>query len=189
MMEKLNTLGIAHGFMKQYIRQGDHCIDATAGRGHDTVFLAEAVGDCGRVTAFDIQQEALDSTKALLCEKGLADRVELILDSHAEMARYVAPETIACISFNFGYLPGGDHNICTRAESSIPAIEAGLRLLKDGGIMSLCIYYGKDTGFAEKDALLDFLKTIDSKQYTVLITDFANRPNNPPIPVLIWKRI
>jgi SAM-dependent methyltransferase len=188
-MDKLNTLGLAHRFMRQYVTEGDHCIDATAGRGHDTAFLSELVGASGKVTAFDIQQEALDSTDGLLREKGFRERVELILDSHANMARYAKEGTVSCIAFNFGYLPGGDHRIATRAESSIPAIETGLRSLKDGGVMSLCIYYGGDTGFAEKDALIDYLKTIDSKQYTVLITEFANRPNNPPIPVFILKRI
>ena len=188
-MEKLNTLGLAHQFIRQYVSAGDHCIDATAGRGHDTAFLSELVGESGRVTAFDIQQEALTSTDALLREKGLRERVELILDSHANMEQYATAGTVACIAFNFGYLPGGDHRIATHAASSIPAIEAGLKLLKEGGVMSLCIYYGGDTGFDEKEALLDYLKTVDSKRYTVLITEFANRPNNPPIPVFILKRI
>ena len=55
--------------------------------------------------------------------------------------------------------------------------------------MSLCVYYGGDSGFEEKDALMEYFRTIDSKQYTVLITEFANRPNNPPIPVFILKQI
>ena len=45
------------------------------------------------------------------------------------------------------------------------------------------------SGFEEKDALMQFFKTIDSKRFTVLITEFANRPNNPPIPVFILKQI
>ena len=36
--------------------------------------------------------------------------------------------------------------------------------------MSLCVYYGGDSGFEEKDALMQFFKTIDSKRFTVLIT-------------------
>lgn len=53
--------------------------------------------------------------------------------------------------------------------------------------MSLCVYYGGDSGFEEKDALMEYFRTIDSKQYTVLITEFANRPNNPPIPCIYLK--
>ena len=66
-------------------------------------------------------------------------------------------------------------------------VRQGLELLREDGIMSLCIYYGRETGFAERDALLAYLRTIDSKQYTVMICEFANRSNCPPIPVLIWK--
>lgn len=188
-MQKLNTLSLAHQFIQSHVSDGDLCIDATAGRGYDTAFLAKLVGKAGKVLAFDIQQEALDSTATLLRAQGLQKNVTLYLDSHANMEQYADAGTVACITFNFGYLPGGDHHICTHAESSIAAIEAGLRLLKDNGIMSLCIYYGGDSGFEEKNALMDYLKTIDHHQYTVLITEFANRPNNPPIPVFIYKRI
>ena len=55
--------------------------------------------------------------------------------------------------------------------------------------MSLCIYYGGDSGFEEKDALTAYLRTIDSKAFTVLLTEFWNRPNNPPIPAFILKEI
>lgn len=29
--------------------------------------------------------------------------------------------------------------------------------------MSLCIYYGRDCGYEERDALLEFLETIDDR--------------------------
>ena len=132
-------------------------------------------------------QEALDSTAKLLAERGLSDRARLLLDSHSNMENYAEPETVDCITFNFGWLPAGNHSIFTTPATSIPAIEAGLRLLKPGGIMSLCIYYGRDCGFTERDALLEYLPTIDSKIYTVIVSQFCNRPNNPPIPVFIWK--
>lgn len=188
-MMKLNTLGLAHNVIEQHVKPGDLCIDATAGRGHDTAFLAKLTGPSGQVLAFDIQQEALDSTEILLKEQGLSSRVSLYLDSHANLEQYALPETVSCITFNFGYLPGGDHSICTHPETSIAAIEAAMKLLKPDGLISLCIYYGGDSGFTEKEALVDYLRTIDSKSYTVLLTEFANRPNNPPIPAFILKRI
>ena len=67
---KLNTLGIAHKIIKEKVCRGNFCIDATAGRGHDTAFLCGLVGEEGRVLAMDIQQDAVDSTRALLQEKG-----------------------------------------------------------------------------------------------------------------------
>lgn len=185
---KWNTLNISHEAIKAFVNKGDICIDATAGRGFDTAFLSELVGDNGKVYAFDIQQEAIDSTNELLKSKG-AINVKTILDSHANIDKYVTQEEVSCITFNFGWLPKGNHAICTHADTSIIAINKGLKLLKDNGIISLCIYYGKDTGFDERDAILKYLKTIDSKKYTVLVTDFSNRPNCPPIFALIVKAI
>ena len=67
------------------------------------------------------------------------------------MGAYAKENTVSCITFNFGYLPGGDHTLATKADTSVQAIEEGLRLLKKDGLMSLCIYSGGDSGFEEKD--------------------------------------
>ena len=176
-----------HHFIRDHVKEGDFCIDATAGNGNDTQLLCELVGNTGKVLAFDVQEQAVSNTKDRLQKLGLSERAEVILDSHANMEKYVKPETVSCIVFNFGYLPGGDHNLATRAESSIQAIHAGLKLLKKGGIMSLCIYSGGDSGFEEKDAILEELKMLDGKQYLVIESIYYNRPNNPPIPILVVK--
>jgi len=183
----LNSLVLSHHVIRAHVKEGDFCIDATAGRGRDTAFYCSLVGETGRVLSFDIQQEALDGTAQLLAEEGYTPRARLILDSHSNMARYAEPESVDAIGFNFGWLPGGDHSLFTVPESSIPAIQAGLTLLRVGGLMSLGIYYGGKSGFEERDALLEFLPTLDSNRYTVLETHFCNRPNNPPISVFILK--
>ena len=176
---KLNTVHLAKEWMKHSVQEGGFCIDATAGRGNDTAFLCELVGETGKVIAFDIQKEAVESTKMLLQEKGY--KAEVYLESHTQMEKYAQPQSVDGIMFNFGYLPGGDHSICTHKEESILAIEKALKLLKLHGVMALCIYHGGDTGFEEKDAIMEYLKTIDSKKYTVIVSDFYNRPNCPPI--------
>lgn len=188
-MPSFNALTLSHQFMEQHTSPGAFCIDATAGRGGDTAFLAELVGEGGKVLAFDIQQAALDSTAELLAQKGLSDRVQLILASHADMEQYAAPESVDLICFNFGWLPGGDHNIFTRAKSSIAAIDAGLRLLKPTGVMSLCIYYGRNNGYDERDAILAHLREIDGRTASVLVCEFVNRKNDPAIPVFILKGV
>ena len=182
-----SALEIIHRILRDHIKPGNICIDATAGRGKDTLFLAGLVGENGRVTAFDIQEEAVNSTRALLRENGMDSRVRVILDSHANMAQYAKPGTVSAVTFNLGWLPGGDHNVFTHSDSSIAAIKAGLSLLRDGGIMTLIIYYGRETGFGERDALLDFLPTIDSDIYTVVEMPFVNRTNCPPIPIVILR--
>ena len=185
MLGRINTISLAHHLIAQYVREGDLCIDATAGRGFDTAFLCELVGETGRVLAFDIQEEAVTSTKALLEERGL--KAEVYLESHTKMDQYCKAETVSGMMFNFGYLPGGDHSLCTHSETSIAAIACGLTLLKKKGVMSLCVYQGGDTGFEEKDAILAYLETLDTKKYTVIVSQLHNRPNHPPLSVFITK--
>ncbi len=186
-MNSFSALDIINRVIDENVHEGDLCIDATAGRGNDTLHLCRLVGESGHVTAFDVQQEAVDSTKALLAAKGMLSRADVRLQSHSEMDTLFEEESVSLITFNFGWLPKGDHNIFTQKETSIPAIEKGLRLLKQGGIMTLVIYYGRETGFEERDALLEFFPTLDSRRYTVIEMPFVNRPNCPPIPVVIIK--
>ena len=182
---QLNTLGVIHTFLKQHVQSGAFCIDATAGKGRDTALLCRLAGETGRVLAFDIQQDAVDQTRQLLEAEGLS--AEVILDSHANMEQYADQGSVDCIVFNFGRLPGGDPKIFTRADSSVQAIEAGLRLLKSGGIMAIALYYGGENGYEERNAVLDYLKTIDDRVFTVLCCEWSNRRGEPPMPILIWK--
>ena len=110
---QLNTLSMVHEFLRRTVKPGDFCIDATAGKGRDTALLCRLTGDAGRVLAFDIQEAAMAQTKALLAAEGLT--AEVIRDSHANMERYAAAETVDCVVFNFGRLPGGDPSILTYA--------------------------------------------------------------------------
>lgn len=184
---QLGVLDLAHQFLRAHVRPGDTVIDATCGRGNDTKLLCELTGENGRVIGFDIQQDAIDSASALLDENGL--HAELHLDSHANMEQYAAPESVSCIVFNFGWLPRGSHEIFTHADSSIAALEAGLRLLKYGGWLVLCIYYGGVNGFSERDALTDYLSQLESRFYTVLQCSFPNRTGCPPFAVFVKKEI
>ena len=176
-----------HRMAAAHIEKGDVCIDATMGNGDDTEFLCRQVGEQGKVLAFDIQQAALEHTENRLRKSLKEVNYELYLESHENMEAYAAEESVSCIMFNLGYLPTGDHTLATRAESSIKAMETGLRLLKKNGVLSICIYSGGDSGFEERDAVLDWLKTLDSRRYLVLLTQYYNRPNNPPLPVLVVK--
>ena len=187
MRKKFSALEISKAVIAKRVKPGDLCIDATAGRGNDTAFLAELTGETGRVISFDIQQQAVNSTLDLLREKGFSDRAQVYLSSHEDMDKYAEPGTVSCITFNLGWLPGGDHTIHTGAVSSINALKKALTLLKPGGLISLIIYYGRDTGFEEKQQVLEFVKTVDSSEFSVIVAKFANRPNCPPIPVFIFR--
>lgn len=180
----MNALAIVHATIKKYVKEGSVCVDATAGRGYDTAFLCELAKESGKVYSFDIQQDAINSTKELLSSKGL--KANLILDSHANMDMYVKEE-VDCIVFNLGYLPNGNHAIYTHADSTIQAIEKGLKILKKGGLMCVSVYYGGDSGYEEKDMLLPYLKELDDEKYQVIGTFFYNWKKDPPIPFFIFK--
>jgi hypothetical protein len=103
------------------------------------------------------------------------------------MERYADPGTVDCVVFNFGRLPGGNPRIFTQADSSIAAIDGGLRLLRPQGVMTIALYYGGENGYEERDAILSHLESLNDRQYSVLACRWANRRNNPPMPVFVWK--
>ena len=181
----LTAVRLVQDYLAAHLPHAALCIDATCGNGGDTAFLCRLVGPEGRVLGFDIQPEAIASTRARLETQGLA--AELFCDSHANLLQYVTPGTADAVMFNFGWLPGGDHTVHTMKDTSIEAVKKALRLIKQGGLISMILYYGRDTGFEEKEALLEFVKTIDSAEYSVITVDFSNRPNCPPIPIFILR--
>ena len=176
-----------HEIIRSQAEAGGCYIDATMGKGNDTLFLCDLAGENGKVLAFDIQQEALDATRELLRTHGKEQQAELILDGHEHMDRYAMEESTDVICFNFGYLPGGDHHLATKTNTTIQAVEAGLGMLKTGGIMSICIYSGGDSGFEERDGVLEYLSQLDDRKYFIARQDFPNKKNNPPMPVFIIK--
>jgi ubiquinone/menaquinone biosynthesis C-methylase UbiE len=141
---------LAQEILRPVIRPGDLVIDATAGNGHDTLFLAERVGPSGRVLAFDVQEAALASARARV---GETRRVEFFHESHANMEAHAAAESVAVIMFNLGYLPGEDHELTTQSAGTLLALEAAVRLIKPGGALSVICYPGHPAGAAEAEAV------------------------------------
>ena len=82
-----------HEIIRSQAEEGGYYIDATMGKGNDTLFLCELAGENGKVLAFDIQQEALDATRELLRTHGKEQQAELILDGHEHMDRYAMEES------------------------------------------------------------------------------------------------
>lgn len=182
----MRAIDLVHDTIIKFVKMGDVCIDATMGRGNDTLFLANLVGDSGKVLAMDIQKEALDSTKILLDNNAIKN-TQLILDSHSNMSKYAKEESVSCIVFNLGYLPKGNHAIYTHAQTTIKAIESGLKLLKQNGLMCVSVYYGGDSGYEERDELLPYLKDLDDTKYQVIMASFYNWKKDHPIPIFIIK--
>ena len=144
---------LAWSILREKLRESDVVIDATAGNGHDTVFLAECVGESGKVLAFDVQEDAIQSARARVEAAGFAGRVEFHLKSHVQMAEHAEAGGVAAVMFNLGYLPGHDHEVTTRTTESLLALTKSADLLKSGGVLSVVCYPGHAAGINEAAAV------------------------------------
>ena len=167
--------------------EGACAVDATMGNGHDTQWLCELAGEAGRVYAFDVQAEAVERTAERLREAGLGERARLFCAGHQHMCEYVH-EPVDAIVFNLGWLPGAEHGVTTRTETTLQAVEAALQLLKEDGLMTICIYPGHEEGTRELHALMDWAAKLDDRRYDALLKTYVNQPNDPPRMLAIRKK-
>lgn len=177
---------LAHLLLAESLAEGGSAVDATAGNGNDTLFLARQVGPGGKVYSFDIQREALQATGELLRHNDLADRVALIQAGHEEMEKLV-PGPVDAVIFNLGYRPGGDHSVRTSARTTLQALESALKLLKPGGRAGLVIYTGHPGGREECDCLEKMTSTLDGRLYRVIKINFLNRAASAPVVIVVEK--
>ena len=98
------------------------------------------------------------------------------------------PGSADCVMFNFGWLPGAAHDVHSTADSTLPALQAGLDALKPGGVLAAVLYSGKVIGNAEKKAAAEFFRSLPLADYTVLICEFANWADTAPLPCFVIKR-
>ncbi len=182
-----NSVSMARHVLNQHIRPGDTVIDATCGRGKDTLYLARLVGKTGRVLAFDIQSLAVNSTYSLLREQGWLDVVFLIKDDHINMTDHISGIVPRACVFNLGYMPGGNHTITTKPHSTIRALKNSLDSLAVDGIVSLVFYTGHPGGKEEYEAVNSYVAGLSQSKFTVIKSEFINQINSPPGLILIHK--
>jgi hypothetical protein len=146
----------AHAFLADHVQPGTWAVDATAGNGHDTAFLASRVGTGGRVLALDLQAEALASASLRLLQLGLRERCELVHGSHCQLLKHLPEAAIGQVSavvFNLGYLPGGNKCLVTRPESTLSCLDACLVCCQRGAALSILAYRGHPGGMEESEAV------------------------------------
>ncbi|NLO96919.1 MAG: methyltransferase domain-containing protein [Peptococcaceae bacterium] len=183
-MQDIQTL--LRNYLKAVILPGDLVVDATAGRGRDTLFLAQCVGDNGKVYAFDIQEEALASTRELINKHGWERRVKIIKASHSQISAYVPPGIKAAV-FNLGYLPGSSSKVVTRAETTVQAVKQALNLHTYKGLMVITVYRAHDHALEESEALLNYLTSLEKKEFCVLQGIYLNQKELSPYWIIIEK--
>lgn len=189
MNEFLKATGIVHFLLEKFLGEGQRVIDATAGNGHDTLFLAQAVGTSGQVYAFDIQGQALLETKKLLEKHNCLEQVTLIHDGHEKLCKYVN-EPINVIMYNLGYLPGGNKSVITTRDTTLFSLKQGIDILSSGGVISLIVYPGHAGGDEEADAVEEFLASLSSQTWQIMKWCRVNEISQPaPYVLFIHKRI
>lgn len=198
----INVISWAHTLLAEVINKGDFAIDLTAGRGYDTLWLAQQVDatNQGHVLAFDIQQSAIDSSAARLARAGyittLSDDaatvtgVTLHHGCHSQLTKSIptcATLQPKAVIANFGYLPNGDHTTTTNAQTSCDAINQATELLAPNGRIALVLYTGHDGAAQEVAAIEKLCNQLDGQTWNVLRIQPANR-NNAPYLLMIEKR-
>ncbi|HEY2419764.1 MAG TPA: class I SAM-dependent methyltransferase [Neobacillus sp.] len=183
-------LPFAQNLFAKAVKDGDIVVDATLGNGHDTVYLAELIGEKGKIYGFDIQDEAIQATKKRLSSQGMLDRAIIFQAGHENLTSKIPLEHHGKVTgaiFNLGYLPGGDKTIVTKPETTISAVKQLLEVMASEGIIVLVIYHGHPGGAFERDSILQFCRNIDQKAAQVLQYQFINQQNSPAFIVAIEK--
>jgi len=161
-------------------------VDATAGNGRDTLFLAKMTAPAAKIWAFDIQTAALANTHKLLTENGLEAKVQLVNDSHSRILSHVrAPLDI--VMYNLGYLPGGDRTLATDRATTIASLTQVMPSLALGGLISVVAYPGYPAGRIEHEAVRAFLGNLPQTEFTVGCWSMLNQRNDPPLLYIIQR--
>jgi predicted methyltransferase len=188
----LFVLSQAQRWVAERLTPGDIVVDATAGNGQDTLFLAQSVGIDGLVYAFDIQAAALENTRTRLeleASNSVA-AVTLIHTGHENMAQRIPPEhhgRIAATMFNLGYLPGSSQSVITKPSTTLPALETALLLLRSGGLLTIVVYPGHEGGDQEAAAVHTWAAEISPSRAQTVIYRFPQKSAAPYLIALIKK--
>lgn len=177
-------LELAHQTWHRLLSPGDTVVDATCGRGHDTLALSQLVladGISGYVWGLDIQPSALAATHrrlaATLTPQQLA-RVTLHLGDHATPPPALLSHSLKLVVYNLGYLPGGDKTLVTTSENTLLSLHTFASHITPGGAISVMCYVGHPGGQTECDAILAWASTLP-RHWNVCCHRWLNAENAP----------
>ncbi len=190
MMILPSILQSAHQWAATALHTGGIAIDATVGNGHDTLFLARQVGPGGQVFGFDIQKLAIANTYERLLQNNQHHQVKLFHCSHHIMQEKLPNQLVGKVHvamFNLGYLPQGDHQLITRPDTTLKALESALHYLMSGGIATVALYTGHPGGQKEANQVIEWASSLPPRYYQIMWQKFINR-NQAPSLLIIEKR-
>ena len=178
----------AHDLIRQTFKeiQPNVAIDATCGNGHDSVFLSRFAK---QIICFDIQEQAILKTHAILQENAQIEKAQLIQKSHVYLSNEINTRGLVnkvdIIMFNLGYLPNSsDLSITTSAKTSVTAIKQSLDVLSEQGVISILCYRGHQGGTEEYQQISTHLKSLDKQDWK--IAKYQSNNANEQTPVLLF---
>ncbi len=156
-----NLVQKSHNLTREYLRGKNtrYAVDATLGRGRDALFLTTLLCEDGEVFGFDVQPEAIVESEKLFAKEAPTRTLKTFNCSHSLMLEKL-PESVigkvGCVFFNLGWLPLSDKKVITHADSTLEALNASLKILEEGGVLSILSYRGHEGGELEYEAVCNF---------------------------------
>jgi hypothetical protein len=185
----------SHALLTPRLHAGDVVVDATAGNGHDTLFLARHVLPGGRVFSFDVQSSALEATRILFTDHASRvtdhESITLIHAGHEKMAAHLPPELkgkIRAFMFNLGWLPGSDKTCVTQAVTTIEALRIATDWIGEGGLITVVCYPGHEGGDAEAKTVESWVAKLSARSFEVQKIAFLNLEGKPPHCLALRRR-
>lgn len=170
-------------------------IDATCGRGSDTITLGQLLGPKGRVHAIDVQETAVAETKlrydaevAASCS-GMA-ALTAHCASHADLSfLQLHPDGVASVVYNLGWYPGLGANraIITEVDSTVQSLREATGLLALRGVIIVTAYPGHPGGEEEAGAVERYFADLNPRVWNYNLVRYPNR-NAAPV-VHICERV
>lgn len=182
----MRLVELANLKIQEVLKPGDSCIDATAGNGHDSLFLAKQVSPNGKVYAIDVQEIALANTAQKLAAHGYSNLLSTFHGSHSQIDKFLGSKEEVCFMaamFNLGYLPGGNRQLVTTPDSTTTALAKTYKIIRPGGIISVLCYRGHQGGTEESNAVLE----ICQKKKWQIEKIPGNDRDHSPLLILITK--
>lgn len=184
MLSGTRLTSVAQDIWRAYVQEGDAVVDATAGNGGDTLWLAKSVGPQGSVFAFDKEESALAGTAARIRANISVENMPSMHFHHcchSLMQDVVALHSASLICFNLGYLPSAEDKpqTATGQHSTLAAVAAALNMVNDRGLISIMAYTGHPGGQQEYEAVRHYLQALSPVKWTVSEHKYINRPTAP----------
>ena len=180
-------------------------VDGTCGNGGDTLFLAKTLASFGGkpygLFAFDVQEAALEATRARLERGGFSEYVRLVPHSHARLREMLgdteafppllreteSPLRIAAAMYNLGFLPRSDKRVTTVAGHTLASLDAAAAALACGGILAVHAYGGHPGGREELEAVDSWCTALPFDEWTAARYTLCNKPRNPEALFLVGR--